>query len=43
MLRIFSHYFFAKLFVSHDDQTKYGYMSVQQPAFHHHHNTMHGK
>ena len=43
----FSHFFliifFAKLFMSHDNQTEYGYASAQQPAFHYHHNTMHSK
>jgi hypothetical protein len=40
---IVSCYFFAKLFVSHDDRTDYGCASMQHPAFHHHHNSMHGK
>jgi hypothetical protein len=37
----FSHYFFAKLFVSHGDQSKYGYVSHATFHHHHHHNSMH--
>ena len=43
MFLIFSHYFFAKLFVSHGDRTEYGYAHNILPFKNHHHNSMHGK